>query len=74
MTVIPDPFHLDNWCSKQDTICSWPNVLYPDIFNYLTLVPAELGSKDLSSLCTDSTGLLYRRIVELNSNSFLRLQ
>ena len=26
------------------------------------------------SLCTDSTGLLYRRIVELNSNSFLRLQ
>ena len=22
------------------------------------------------SLCTDSTGLLYRRIVELNSNSF----
>ena len=26
------------------------------------------------SLCTDSTSLLYRRIVELNSNSFLRLQ
>ena len=28
----------------------------------------------VTSLCTDSTGLLYRRIVELNSNSFLRLQ
>ena len=45
--VIPDPFHLDNWCSEETGIFLWPNILYPDIFNYLTLIPAELGSKDL---------------------------
>ena len=28
--VIPDAVHLGNWCSEQDAICLWPNILYPD--------------------------------------------
>ena len=41
-----------------------------DCLNHMLLI----SKLEAYSLCTDSTGLLYRRIVELNSNSFLRLQ
>ena len=46
---LPDPFLVtDNWLSEEDGLIYWPMVLYPDIFNYLSFNPSELGSKDLS--------------------------
>ena len=45
--VVPDPFHLENCLSEEEDISFWPIILYPDIFNFIALNPAELGGEDL---------------------------
>ena len=45
--VVPDPFLPDNWLSEEEGICFWSIILYPDMFNFIALTPAELGGEDL---------------------------
>ena len=46
---LPDPLVMEiGWLKEEDGRWFWPIVLYPDIFNYLTFYPSELGSTDLS--------------------------
>ena len=43
-----DPFKmLEGWKDEGIGIKYWPMLTYPDIFNYLSFYPSELGSKDL---------------------------
>ena len=45
---LPGPVAMDiGWLEEEDWKCFWPMVLCPDIFNYLTFYPSELGSMDL---------------------------
>ena len=47
--LLTDPNNLiSGWLSEDDGITSWPCLTYPDIFNYLTFHPSELGSSDLN--------------------------
>jgi hypothetical protein len=46
--VLPDPFFMKDWIVEDIGVTFWPMILYPDIFNYLSFNPSELGSKDLS--------------------------
>ena len=46
--TLTDPFKmLEGWMDEEIGIKYWPMLTYPDIFNYLSFYPAELGSKDL---------------------------
>ena len=46
---IPNPFDIkESWLDEMNGIIYWPMLLYPDIFNYLSIYPSELPSKDLS--------------------------
>ena len=36
------------WLDEDEGMAFWPILLYPDIFNYFTFIPFELGSTDLS--------------------------
>jgi len=49
MINIPDPFKTTSgWLNEEEGGIFWPQVLYPDIFNYLQFYPTELGNTDLS--------------------------
>ena len=46
---IPDHFKIPHgWMNKDEGMEFWSILLFPDIFNYLTFFPSELGSKDLN--------------------------
>ena len=48
--LIPDPIKiLHGWLEEDQGMAFWLMLLYPDIFNYLTFYPAELGRTDLSN-------------------------
>ena len=58
--VIPDPFILrEGWLSEQESIKAWPTTLYPDIFNFLSFNPSELGSTDLNDYKTSKAYTYY---------------
>ena len=46
--LIPDPFKIPHgWLEEDEGMAFWSMLLYPDIFNYLTFYPTQLGSTDL---------------------------
>ena len=46
---IPDPFKVPHgWMKEDEGMAFSPMLSYPDIFDFLTFYPSELGSKGLS--------------------------
>ena len=46
---VQGPFEIPHgWMNEDKGMKFWPMLLYPNIFNYLTFFPSELGSKDLN--------------------------